>query len=213
MVSSSSVGVARHWQFFSQGDGRHSGDAPREETMSRADLAGRIDTVEHRMDSIEHRLDASFAAFSTQILQSNRETRDAILATLRSEMETMGGTLRDEIAAMGSSLRSEMETMGGTLRDEIAAMGSSLRSEMETMGGTLRDEIAAMGSSLRSEMETMGGTLRDEMYALHGITVCRFERLETALADGLGETRRFMKVLHEDTLSRIALLAEGRPPS
>jgi hypothetical protein len=191
MVSSSSVGVARHWQFFSQGDGRHSGDAPREETMSRADLAGRIDTVEHRMDSIEHRLDASFAAFSTQILQSNRETRDAILATLRSEMETMGGTLRDE----------------------IAAMGSSLRSEMETMGGTLRDEIAAMGSSLRSEMETMGGTLRDEMYALHGITVCRFERLETALADGLGETRRFMKVLHEDTLSRIALLAEGRPPS
>jgi hypothetical protein len=126
--------------------------------MSRADLAGRIDTVEHRMDSIEHRLDASFAAFSTQILQSNRETRDAILATLRSEMETMGGTLRDEIAAMGSSLRSEM-------------------------------------------------------YALHGITVCRFERLETALADGLGETRRFMKVLHEDTLSRIALLAEGRPPS
>jgi hypothetical protein len=169
MVSSSSVGVARHWQFFSQGDGRHSGDAPREETMSRADLAGRIDTVEHRMDSIEHRLDASFAAFSTQILQSNRETRDAILATLRSEMETMGGTLRDE--------------------------------------------IAAMGSSLRSEMETMGGTLRDEMYALHGITVCRFERLETALADGLGETRRFMKVLHEDTLSRIALLAEGRPPS
>ena len=54
--------------------------------MSRADLAGRISTVEHRMDSIEQRLDASFSALSTQIVQSNRETRDTILATLRSEM-------------------------------------------------------------------------------------------------------------------------------
>ena len=108
--------------------------------MSRADLAGRIDTAEHRMDSIEHRLDASFTALSTQIVQSTRETRDAVLATLRDEMQAMGGSLRSEISG-----------------------------------------------------------LHDEMHALHGITVRRLEKLKTALAEGLDEPRRFLKILHEDT--------------
>ena len=125
--------------------------------MNRSDLAGRIVTVEHRMDSIERRWDASFAAFTTQILQSNRETREEILATLRGEMQTLGG-------------------------------------------------------ELRGEMEALGASLRDEMHTLHGITVRRFEKLETALAEGDDETRRFMKILHEDTLNRIALLSEGWPP-
>jgi len=125
--------------------------------MNRSDLAGRIVTVEHRMDSIERRWDASFAAFTTQILQSNRETRQEILATLRGEMQTLGG-------------------------------------------------------ELRGEMEALGASLRDEMHTLHGITVRRFEKLETTLAEGHDETRRFMKILHEDTLSRIALLGEGWPP-
>ena len=117
------------------------------------------------MDSIEQPLDASYASLSTQILQSSRETSDTILATLRSEMEAMGGTLRSEI------------------------------------------------SGLRGEMAAMGVSLRDEMKALRAITVYRFEKVETALADGLDGIRRFMKVLHEDTLSRIALLGEGRRPS
>ena len=136
--------------------------------MNRSDLAGRIVTVEHRMDSIERRWDASFAAFTTQILQSNRETRQEILATLRGEMQTLG---------------------------------ANLRGEMQTLGG-----------ELRGEMEALGASLRDEMHTLHGITVRRFEKLETALAEGDDETRRFMKILHEDTLSRIALLGEGWPP-
>ena len=147
--------------------------------MSRSDLAGRIDTVEHRMDSIERRWDASFAAFTTQILQSNRETREEILATLRGEMEVSGGTLRGEMEVLGENLRGEMQTLG---------------------------------ANLRGEMEALGASLRDEMHTLHGITVRRFEKLETALAEGDDETRRFMKILHEDTLSRIALLGEGWPP-
>ena len=93
--------------------------------MRRADLAERIDAVEHRMDSIEQRLDASYASLSTQILQSRRENNDALLA-------------------------------------------------------------------------------------MRAVTLARFEKLETALADGLDETRRFMRVLCEDILSRITLLGEGR---
>ena len=96
--------------------------------MRTADLARRVETVEHQMATIEERLDASYSALSTQILQSRRESKDALLAT------------------------------------------------------------------------------RDEMQA-------GFTRLERMLADGLDETRRFMRVLYEDTLSRIALLAEHRPHS
>jgi hypothetical protein len=40
----------------------------------------------------------------------------------------------------------------------------------------------------------------------------RFEKLETALAAGQDELRRFMMVLHEDTLRHLALLGEGRRP-
>jgi len=126
--------------------------------MNSADLAERIDRVEHRMDSVEQRLDSSYAALSTQILQSNSETRDAILATLRTEMGAVGATLRTEMGAMGADLRAEMG-------------------------------------------------------AMQAATTSRFDTLETALADGLAETRRFMLILHEDVLSRIALLGEGRSSS
>jgi predicted nucleic acid-binding Zn-ribbon protein len=118
--------------------------------MRTADLARRVEVAEQRMDTMEERLDASYSALSTQILQSRRESKDALLAT------------RDE------------------LRGEIAATRDDLRGE-----------IAAT---------------RDEMQA-------GFARLERMLADGLDETRRFMKVLYEDILSRIALLAEHRPTS
>jgi len=114
--------------------------------MRRADLAERIDIVEHRMDSIEQRLDASYTALSTQILHSRRENDAAHLAT--------------------------------------------------------RTEFSQGMSALRSEFS-----------ATQSVTLSRFEKLETALADGLDETHRFMRVLHEDTLSRIALLGEGRPSS
>ena len=123
--------------------------------MRYTDLAGRIDTVERRMDSIELRWDASFAELSAQILQSNRETREAVLATLRGEVAGEISTMRGEMGGEFSKVRAEMADGFSTMRTHF----------------------------------------------------------ETALADGLGETRRYMKVLHEDILSRIALLAESRPSS
>ena len=169
--------------------------------MNLARLAGRIDTMEEHLHSVEHRLDASFVAFSTQILQSDHETRDAILAIVRRESAHLEGALRGEMA--------EMETR---LRAEIAAMGDGLRGEMADMATALRGEMAEMATTLRGEMATMEERLREEMHALHGIAMRRIDRLEKSVVDGMEETRRFMQVLHEDTLSRIALLAEGRAP-
>jgi len=123
--------------------------------MRYTDLVGRIDTVERRMDSIELRWDASFAELSAQILQSNRETREAVLATLRGEVAGEISTMRGEMAGEFSTMRADVDEKFSAMRTHF----------------------------------------------------------ETALADGLGETRRYMKVLYEDILGRIALLAEGRPSS
>ena len=62
---------------------------------------------------------------------------------------------------------------------------------------TVRAETAAEFAKFRAEMADGFSTMRTHF--------------ETALADGLGETRRYMKVLYEDILSRIALMAESRP--
>ena len=134
--------------------------------MGSADLAGRIDTVEHRMDSMELRWDESFAALRTQILQSDCETREAILATLR-------GEVAGEFSAM---------------RTDVAGEFSAMRTEVAGEFSAMRTEVAGEFSMQRAHFET-------------------------ALANGQDETRRYMKVLYEDILSRIALLGEGRPSS
>jgi len=134
--------------------------------MGSADLAGRIDTVEHRMDSMELRWDESFAVLRTQILQSDCETREAILATLR-------GEVAGEFSAM---------------RTEVAEKFSAMRTEVAGEFSAMRTEVAGEFSMQRAHFET-------------------------ALANGQDETRRYMKVLYEDILSRIALLGEGRPSS
>jgi hypothetical protein len=59
----------------------------------------------------------------------------------------------------------------------------------------LRDEFVA----LRTEMRTEFSTVRDE--------------LRSEIRSGDEETRRQMRVLHEDMISRIALLQEGQTQS
>ena len=136
--------------------------------MRRADLAERIDTVEHRMGSVEQRLNASYASLSTQILQSRRENDDAHLA---------------------------------------------MRTEFSEGMSTLRGEFTAMRADVAGEFKAVRTEVAEQFAATQAVTLSRFEKLETALADGLKETRRFMMILHEDLLSRIALIGEGRPSS
>ena len=147
--------------------------------MRRADLAERIDTVEHRMGSVEQRLDASYASLSTQILQSRRENDDAHLA-----------------------MRTEFSEGMSTLRGEFTAMRADVAGEFKAV----RTEVAGEFKAVRAEVA-------EQFAATQAVTLSRFEKLETALADGLKETRRFMMILHEEVLSRIALLGEDRPSS
>jgi len=111
--------------------------------MRRADLAERIDTGEHRMDSMEQRLDASFNALSTQILQSRRETNDAILG-LRSEFSTMRTNVSGEFSAMRGrfeSLETAMVDSWTHFENSIAASQGDTRRYMKVLYEELRSQI------------------------------------------------------------------------
>ncbi|MEQ1759414.1 MAG: hypothetical protein ABL986_13920 [Vicinamibacterales bacterium] len=71
------------------------------------------------------------------------------------------------------------------LPDRVAALESQfvqLRLEMRDGFSDIRSEMSAMGVGLRAEIQA-----------------------------GDEETRRYMRALHEDVISRIATIGEGRP--
>lgn len=95
--------------------------------------------------------------------------------------------LRTELRAECSSVRAEIAEQGKTLRAEIAEQGQALRGEIAGLGQELRGEIAGQGKSLRGDIEKLGTRI-----------------------DAQGTQ---MRVLHEEVISRIALLQEGQPAS
>jgi hypothetical protein len=119
--------------------------------------------------------------------------------------------------AFGEVLRGEAQESSAALRDEMRAFGEVLRGEAQESSAALRGEMGRLADGLRGEMREMGSELGgkiqdtyDEMCALHTLTNARFEKVEAAMAEGLDESRRFMLILHEEVLSRFALLDEGR---
>ncbi|MEQ1759434.1 MAG: hypothetical protein ABL986_14020 [Vicinamibacterales bacterium] len=83
------------------------------------------------------------------------------------------------------------------LPDRVAAVESQLvqlRHEMRVGFSDIRSEMSTMGAGLRAEMQAMGAGLRADMQS------------------GDEETRRYMRVLHEDVISRISAIGEGGPP-
>ena len=168
--------------------------------MNITDLGRRIDTGEHRMNSMEERLDASFALLSSQILQSRRETNDAILA------------MRADLSGDITALRVDMSGEFVVVRREMAGEFSALRSEMTGEFATVRSEMAGEFSAVRSEMTGGFSAVRSEMSAMRSETQGCFEKFETTLVVGLQDTRHYMKLLYEDLLGRIALLGEAWPP-
>ena len=116
--------------------------------MNTTDLAGRIEMGEHRMDSMEERLDTSFALLSSQILQSRRETNDAILAT-RADLSGDITALRTEMSGEFAVVRTEMS---GT-RSEFAGEFSAVRSEMSAMRGETQDRFEKLETTLAAGLK------------------------------------------------------------
>jgi hypothetical protein len=75
--------------------------------------------------------------------------------------------------------------------DDLASQVSRLRTEMRVEFSTVRADMAGQGVTLRGEMAEQGEALRREF------------RTE------IGNLANQMRVLHEEVISRIALLQEG----
>ena len=84
-----------------------------------------------------------------------------------------------------------------------------LRDEMHDGFAEIRQDVRAADEALRNDLRT----LRNELSAriAEGERAVRDE-LSARIAEGDEGTRRYMRVLHEEVISRIATLGEGHRP-
>jgi hypothetical protein len=124
----------------------------------------------------------------------NHEERLALLEALPARVSGMELQIRQ--------LRTEMGEQFSAIRQEFALADSGLRGEIQALRTELRAEIAtqceAVRTDLRAEIKAEGEVVRRE--------------LRKEIREGDEETRRYMRVLHEEVLSRIATLQERRGP-
>jgi F0F1-type ATP synthase membrane subunit b/b' len=127
-----------------------------------------------------------------------------------SDLERLGGHLRQEMSAMGSDLRQEISAMGSDLRQDMSAMGSDLRQDISATAAGLRQEIHATGeqirAGLRQEIQASGEQIRAELrHEIQASVAVVLARIDASAA----ETRRYMGVVAEDLKSDIKAVAEG----
>ena len=88
------------------------------------------------------------------------------------------------------------------LRDEMQGGFSAVRQEMAVMADDLRTELHRGLHGIRGELDGIHG----ELDGLHG----EFDGLRAEIRAGDEETRRYMRVLYEDLIARIAALGDVR---
>jgi len=139
-----------------------------------------------------------------EILERNVELFEALPARV--------SALESQIVQLRSEMRDEFSAVRGEMRDEFAAV----RGEMRAGFLAVRDEFAAVRGEMRDEFAAVRGEMRDEFAAVRGEMAGMRDSLLTVLRaeirEGDEETRRYMRVLHEDLVARITLLQNGRRP-
>jgi hypothetical protein len=115
------------------------------------------------------------------------ERKVRILETLPPRMEAVAWQI--------IQLRKEMSVEFRSVRDEIRAVDAGLRDEIRAVDAGLRQAIRAVDVGLRVEMETREASL--------------LEKIRAEIRDGDEQTRTYMRVLHEEVISKIATLGAG----
>ena len=87
--------------------------------------------------------------------------------------------------------------------DSLVMQIAQFRDEVRAEFSAIRTELSAKAT--REEVRDLAATLRTEMHACE-------ERLRTEIRAGDDETRRFMRVLHEDLIARITVMGEAKRP-
>lgn len=90
----------------------------------------------------------------------------------------------------------------------LPARVGAVESQIVQLRGEMRSEFVAVRHEMRTEFAAVRGEIADvraEMHALHRVTLEEIHK-------GDEDTRRYMRVLYEDLVTRIAVLGEGRGP-
>ena len=150
--------------------------------MRQRSVVERVESLERTVEALET-LPARMSAVELQIVQ------------LRDEMHDGFSEIRQDVRAADEALRNDLRAV----RDELSA-------RIAEGERAVRDELSAR----IAEGER---AVRDELSAriAEGERVVRDE-LSARIAEGDEETRRYMRVLHEEVISRIATLREDHRP-
>jgi predicted nuclease with TOPRIM domain len=151
--------------------------------MPEATPTERIRILEQRVAGLES-LPGRVTAVERQIVQLREEMRDGFSA-IRQEMTSEVGGLRGEFGELRGEF-GELRGEFGELRGEVGELRGEV-GELRGEVGELRGEV----DELRDKVDKVRGELRAEIRA------------------GDEETRRFMRVLHEEVIARIAAIGEG----
>jgi hypothetical protein len=73
---------------------------------------------------------------------------------------------------------------------------------------SLPAEVGALRTEMRERFDSVEGELR----GFQDVVASNFTRLELKIDQKVDETQRLVRVLHEDLVSRIATMGEGRKP-
>ena len=111
-----------------------------------------------------------------------------------------------------TSLESQVLQLRQEMRDEFSATRSEFR-ELAAAVGTLRGELASRGE-LAAAVTTVRGELVSKGELAQAVTTLRGDIAVavTTLSKAIADTNTHMRTLHEETISRIATMGEGRQP-
>jgi phosphoglycerate-specific signal transduction histidine kinase len=126
------------------------------------------------------------------------EQLPARVEALASQISHLRTEMRAEFSAVRGEMTEQGTTLARTLRQEMAAQGKALRQELAEQGKALRAEMADLGTSLRTEVAEQADVLRSEF--------------KSDLRSEIGGLATEMRVLHEEVIGRIALLADKAGP-
>ena len=116
-------------------------------------------------------------------------------------LESQVSQLRTEMRVEFSAVRAEMRGLNAGVRQEMSELKDGLRQEMSELKDGLRQEMSELKDGLRQEMSELQDGLRQEMRELN-------EETRRELGGRIDDLGTHMRVLHEEVLSRIALLGE-----
>jgi hypothetical protein len=83
------------------------------------------------------------------------------------------------------------------LLEALPARVGAVELQIRQLRGEIGEQFSAIRQELRAEIKAEGEAIRTE--------------LRTEIREGDEETRRYMRVLHEEVLARISTIQEGRP--